>query len=238
MPVGAFLLVVSVILIYFGVAQRVLDRMRLTDRAALLIVGLILVGSFFNIALIRRPAALVFNVGGGLVPIAVSIWLIATADTAVERIRGTLAALLSGTGVFILGRMVLAGYRAEPEAMFMEPLYLFALVAGVIGYLAGRSRRAAFVGGILGIVLADLAHFLEIHLEGMPGRAWIGGAGAFDAVVLAGLLAVMLAELVGESRERLRGGPAPGKRAPGQASLRGEDLPGATGRREDGHEAQ
>ena len=236
MPVGAFLLVVAVILIYFGVAQRVLDRMRLTDRAALLIVGLILAGSFFNVALVRQPAALIVNVGGGLVPIGVSVWLIATADTAVERLRGILAALFSGAAVFVLGRMVLAGYRAEPEAMFMEPLYLFALVAGAIGYLAGRSRRAAFIGGILGIVLADLAHFVELHLEGMPGRAWIGGAGAFDAVVLAGLLAVLLAEVVGESRERLRGGPAPGRRAPGQTSLRGEGLPGAAGRGEDGRE--
>ena len=35
----------------------------------------------------------------------------------------------------------------------------------------------------------------------------IGGAGAFDSLILAGILAVLLAELVGETRERLQGGP-------------------------------
>jgi len=35
----------------------------------------------------------------------------------------------------------------------------------------------------------------------------IGGGGAFDAVVIAGLLAVLLAEFIGETREWLQGGP-------------------------------
>jgi len=35
----------------------------------------------------------------------------------------------------------------------------------------------------------------------------VGGAGVFDQVVIAGVLAVGLAEIVGETRERLGGGP-------------------------------
>ncbi len=219
MPTGTVVLLVAAILVYFGVLHRVLDRMRLTDRAALVIIGLLLVGSFFNLLLVRRPVHLLVNVGGALVPIGVTLWLLATADTAAEKRRGTVAALVSGAGIYVLGRYVLSGRAAEPETMLLEPTYLFGAVAGVIGYLAGRSRRAAFVGGILGIVLADVAHFVELVLSGIRGRAWLGGAGAFDATVFAGILAVGLAEVVGETRERLGGGPAPGDRAPGQTRL-------------------
>ncbi|MDQ7792893.1 MAG: DUF1614 domain-containing protein [bacterium] len=224
MPVGTLLLLAAGILVYFGVAHRVLDRMRLTDRAALVIIGLLLAGSFFNLLLVRRPVNLTVNVGGGLVPLGVAIWLIATADTAAERVRGVLAALVSGLAIFVLGRIIMSGLRAEPETMLLEPTYLFGAVAGVVGYLAGRSRRAAFIGGILGIVLADLAHFTELSVRGLTGRTWIGGGGAFDALVVAGILAVILAEVVGETRERLQGGPAPGPRAPGQTRLRGEEV--------------
>lgn len=224
MPVGTLLLLIAGILVYFGVAHRVLDRMRLTDRAALVIIGLLLIGSFFNLLLLRRPVNLMVNLGGGLVPIGLAIWLIATADTAAERVRGVLAALVSGLAIFVLGRFVMSGLRAEPETMFMEPTYLFGAVAGVVGYLAGRSRRAAFIGGTMGIVLADVAHFVELSARGLRGRTWIGGGGAFDGIVLAGLLAVVLAEVVGETRERLQGGPSPGPRAPGQTRLRGEEV--------------
>ena len=42
----------------------------------------------------------------------------------------------------------------------------------------------------------------------------IGGAGIFDSIVLAGLVAVLLAEILGETRERLQGGPATRGRDP------------------------
>jgi hypothetical protein len=42
----------------------------------------------------------------------------------------------------------------------------------------------------------------------------IGGAGAFDAIVLAGIVAILLAELIGESLERLTGGPKTEGRPP------------------------
>ena len=42
---------------------------------------------------------------------------------------------------------------------------------------------------------------------GVRGTVHVGGAGAFDSLVLAGILAVLLAELVGETLERLQGGP-------------------------------
>lgn len=35
----------------------------------------------------------------------------------------------------------------------------------------------------------------------------IGGAGAFDSLILAGILALLLAEVIGETLERVQGGP-------------------------------
>ena len=41
----------------------------------------------------------------------------------------------------------------------------------------------------------------------IPTTVALGGAGIFDTVVIAGIVAVLLAELFGEIRERLHGGP-------------------------------
>jgi len=55
MPVGTVLLLVVAALIYFGVGQRLLDRMRLTDTQALIAIALMIGGSF--ITLRCAPAA-------------------------------------------------------------------------------------------------------------------------------------------------------------------------------------
>ena len=44
MSTGMLVLTVVAVLVFFGVAQRVLDRMRLTDRQALLLVAAMFVG--------------------------------------------------------------------------------------------------------------------------------------------------------------------------------------------------
>jgi hypothetical protein len=90
----------------------------------------------------------------------------------------------------------------------MDVTYFYAIVSGLVAYLAGRSRRSAFIAGTMGIIIGDFVHLFQLYYGGIPGRADIGGAGAFDATVIAGIVAVMIAELVGETRERLQGGPS------------------------------
>ena len=46
MSAGMMLLTIGAVLVYSGLMQRVLDRMALTDRQALLLIGLMLVGTF------------------------------------------------------------------------------------------------------------------------------------------------------------------------------------------------
>lgn len=219
MPVGVIVLLVLAILVYFGVLHRVLDRMRLDDRTALFVLFLMIIGSFFNLTILRRPA-LVINLGGAVVPIGIAVYLIATADSRAEKIRGTLAAIISGAAIYAATKIL----NPEEQTMIIDPTYFFAIIAGLVGYLSGRSRRSAFIGGTMGVVLADIAHYVEISVRGIRGRTWIGGAGVFDAVVIAGLLAVALAEVVGETREFAARGPLERPHAgPGGGGGRPED---------------
>lgn len=199
-PFGLIALVIVSILIYFGVAHRVLDRLRLSDRAALGIIALIIVGSFIDIPLGGRVT---INLGG-LIAVGLAIYLLVGAGTAYEKIRAILAAAVTALALFLAGRFL----GAEPEEIFIDPLYIYPLVAGVVGYLAGRSRRGAFFAAVMGVLALDVGQYIYLVRTGVRGTVHVGGAGAFDSLILAGLLAVLLAELIGETLERIQGGPA------------------------------
>lgn len=199
MPLGMITLLVILALVYFGTAQRILDRMRLTDKQAIAILLAIGIGSFINIPIMSEPTVLTINVGGAVIPVLLCGWLILKADTMRERLRAVLSAIIVGTIVFVGSRYM----PSEPETMFIDPKILYGAIAGIVAYLAGRSRRSAFIGGVLGIVLSDLLHMGMLLTSGIVGTTAIGGAGAFDVIMIAGLVAVMTAECIGEVRERI-----------------------------------
>ncbi len=198
-PLGTITLVVVSILIYFGVAHRVLDRLRLSDKAALGVIVAIIVGSFIDVPISSR---ITINLGG-IIPVILAIYLLARAGTGVEWLRAILAGAVTAVTLFLAGRVL----GAEPENMFIDPLYVYPLVAGVVGYLAGRSRRGAFFAAVTGVLALDIGQYFWLTRVGGPGTVHIGGAGAFDALVLAGILALLLAEVIGETLERIQGGP-------------------------------
>jgi len=210
MPIGMMMLLVVGVLVYFGIAHRILDRMRLTDKQALLFIAAIIVGSFIDIPIMSVPVELSINVGGALLPALLAVWLIFKADETAEKVRAIFATILVAAAVSLGSRYL----PYEPENMFLDPKLIYGVTAGMIAYLAGRSRRSAFIGGVLGIVLSDIIHMVTIIRLGIPGTTDIGGAGAFDVVIIAGIVAVMIAELVGETREKLQGGPILGAHRP------------------------
>ncbi|NLG67943.1 MAG: hypothetical protein GX496_00035, partial [Firmicutes bacterium] len=55
LPTGVIVLVVVAALIFFGLAHRALDRLRLTDGQALLVIAAIIAGSFIDLPLMRAP---------------------------------------------------------------------------------------------------------------------------------------------------------------------------------------
>lgn len=204
MTIGLILLVIVGALILLGVGQRVLDRLRLTDRQALLFIALILVGGF--IPDIPVGPLFSFNIGGALIPLALCVYLWIKAGTAKERVRCLIATAIAGAASYALGRLM----PDEPESIWIDPSWMHGLAAGVIGYLFGRSRRGAFIAATVGVMLAELLSAMTVWGQGVAQRLVLGGAGGFDVIVVSGLLAVLLSELIGEILERIqRGGKRP-----------------------------
>ena len=221
MTVGLILLIVTGLLIAFGVGQRALDRLRLTDAQAYVFIALIIVLGFVPEIPLGRVSV---NLGGCLLPLGLSVYLFVKADTAWERWRSIIAAVVTGAAVWALMRFL----PDEPETMPIEPNWLYGIAAAVVAYVLGRSRRCAFIGGVTGVLLAQTASVIPVWLAGVDQRLVLGGAGAFDAVVVAGFLGVMLAEIVGEITERI----VRGRKRPQREFRDGEFV---TEERRDGH---
>ncbi len=204
---GAIALLVLTFLVFLGVTERVLDRMRLTDIQAILILLALIAGSFIPAVPLTSRFAL--DLGGAVVPAAVGIYIIATAGTQKERVRGTLAALLTGFVLFVIDRATTPEPGMRPMLINIDPIWMPAVVAAILAYLFGRSRRAAFAAGVLGVVLSDIGAGVMNALARRAGsRVTIGGAGVLDSVIIAGVLATALAEVFGETYEYLSGGPS------------------------------
>ncbi len=196
MSLGTLILTVVAVLVFFGVLERVLDRMRLTDRAALLLIAAMFIGTLLpniNLGLVS------FSIGGALIPLGVCVYLLITADEPVEVWRSLLGAVLTGAAVYGLSMLL----PDEPEAMAIEPNLLYGLSGGVIACVLGRSRRGAFICGVGGVILADVVTALVNWQRGIAQQLVLGGAGIADTVVISGILAVLLTELVGETMERV-----------------------------------
>ncbi len=200
MSVGLTLLVIVTILVLLGVCRGVLDKMGLNDRQALIITGALFVGGL--IPDIPLGGEVYVNIGGALIPLAVCVYLIVRAGTAKERVRALIGALVTGLAVYWLGRFM----PDEPEAIAFDPNYIYGLAGGLTAYLLGRSRRGAFVAGVLGVMGADIYQAVELRVRGVNQALHLGGAGAVDVIVIAGLTGVILAEVVGEIIERVTRG--------------------------------
>jgi len=199
MSVGMILLTATAILVFFGAAQRVLDKMYLSDRAALLLIALMFFGTLIPRITIGNISV---SIGGAVIPVGICIYLLTRADTAKEKLRAIIGSLITGGIVYALSVLL----PAEPEALPVDPMYLYGAAGGLVAYVLGRSRRGAFVCGVLGVLWADIAVSVINRLNGIEQQLILGGAGIFDAVVISGLLGVLLTELIGEIFERFARG--------------------------------
>ena len=180
MTAGMLLLTIAAVLVFCGLLQRVLDRMYLTDRQALLIIGAMIIGTLLpNITL--GPVSV--NLGGAVIPLGVCAYLLIRADEPVERWRTLLGTVLTGGAVY-------------------------GLCGGILAWVLCRSRRGAFACGVAGVILADITSAVVAWAQGYQAQLVLGGAGIADATVISGVLAVLLCELVGETIERLVRGHA------------------------------
>lgn len=206
MSVGMILLTATAILVFFGAAQRVLDKLRMTDRTALLLIALMFFGTLIPNIVIGSAS---ISIGGAVIPAGICIYLLIRAGTAKERLRSIIGSVITAGVIYAFSALM----PDEPEAIVIDPLYLCGLVGGLVAYLLGRSRRGAFICGVFGVLLADIAVSVVNRLNGIQQQLVLGGAGVFDTVIISGLLGVILSELVGELIERfVRGNEQPAER--------------------------
>ena len=172
MSLGIILLVLASLVVLFGLAEQVLDRLYLNDKQALLVIGGMVVGSFIDIPLYRGTPGISVNLGGAIIPLGLAIYVLARAGTAKELSRGILGAVLAGLAVYGVSKL----YDFDTYIGFIDPQYLWGILAGGIAYVIGRSRRLAFISGVLGIILADIGHIIETFARGFRPPAGSGAA--------------------------------------------------------------
>ncbi|MBP7332272.1 MAG: DUF1614 domain-containing protein, partial [Firmicutes bacterium] len=132
--IGIIVLIAVSILIYLGLAHRALDRMKLSDRGALLVIGLIILGGFINIPLPFLPFNTAVNVGGALIPVGLAIYLLVRAGTRKEWIRALVGTVATAVVVYVVGSLINSGSTMEPagRAAVIDAIYLYPLVGGIV----------------------------------------------------------------------------------------------------------
>ena len=139
-------------------------------------------------ALVReRGSVVAVNVGGALVPVAVSVYLVLAADLGLAAIPATAAVTV----------VVFAVARPVPGLGVVTPAFVPPAAAAMSAVLLGGPHVAAiaFVAGTIGTLLgADVLTLPRVRELGAPIVS-IGGAGTFDGIFLAGVLGVLLASL-------------------------------------------
>ena len=128
---------------------------------------------------------LAINVGGAVIPICMSLYLM---------LRNQLyTASLWGTAVVALACHLLA--TPVPGLGIAEPIFVPSVVATMMALTLSRRHAGAlaYICGSLGTLIgADLTNLGKIRGLGAP-VASIGGAGTFDGIFVIGLLSVVYA---------------------------------------------
>jgi uncharacterized membrane protein len=126
------------------------------------------------------------NVGGGLIPIAFSLYLLNLHHLPAFQ---TLAAItLVALVCYVISRPI-------PGLGIGMPIFVAPIAAAIVSIMLHPELSAplAYISGTLGVLIgADLLRLPDIRRMGTP-RASIGGAGTFDGIFLTGIVAVLLA---------------------------------------------
>ena len=212
--VGAF--IVLVLVIQLGALRYAYLRIGLSPVAAIMLLLGSLAGSYFNFPIFELPAkqvvsgqevvffgmeyaipvvtqwpgtVIAVNVGGAVIPTAMSLYLL-------FKYR------LWGVGLIataIVTAVTHAFANPIPGLGIAEPVFVPALTTAIAAWLLSRRQAPplAYIAGSLGTLLgADLLNLGKIQGLGAP-VASIGGAGTFDGIFLVGILAVLIASLLG-----------------------------------------
>jgi uncharacterized membrane protein len=166
---------------YINIPIAYLPEHHMTSRAVVNYYGVPYV-----VPVMRSTATvLAINVGGAVIPIAMSLYLM---------VRNQLYTLsLWGIAVVALACHLLA--TPVPGIGIAEPIFVPCMVTTVMALILSRRHAGslAYICGSLGTLIgADLMNLGKIRGLGAP-VASIGGAGTFDGIFVIGLLSVVYA---------------------------------------------
>ncbi|MCX8071734.1 MAG: DUF1614 domain-containing protein [Candidatus Binatia bacterium] len=210
----AFFLIVFLLLalLQIGLISIAYEKLGVPPEHLFSLLLLSLLGSYLNIPVARVPAGermieavtirrfgvtyvvpraivpqtvIAVNVGGAVVPVLLSLYLLAQ--------TGELLAAAVGTAV--VSAVVHRLARPIPGLGIAMPMLVPPVLAAVVGILLSREHEPAiaYISGTLGTLIgADLLNLRKVAGLGAP-IASIGGAGTFDGIFLTGILAVLLA---------------------------------------------
>jgi uncharacterized membrane protein len=131
---------------------------------------------------------LAVNVGGAIVPVCISVYLLVKTGLYFQSVIAT-------------GCMAVAAHRMAkpiPGVGIALPFFLPPVLAAIISVIVAYNSApvVAYIAGSLGTLIgADILNLKKISHLGAP-IASIGGAGTFDGVFLSGILAVLLSALL------------------------------------------
>jgi uncharacterized membrane protein len=211
-----FLSTAVVGLVFFGVVGFAFANVGFTPLVILLLLAASLLGSAVNIPLWKVRTAvpmiredyvsvlgmtyriprveygqtvttIAVNVGGALIPTAVSVYLLFKADPS------TVLYSLVGIGVVTLVTRAIA--RPVKGVGIVTPAFIPPVAAAAVALVLSPSQplTTAYASGVLGTLIgADLLNLRVIPKLGAP-VASIGGAGTFDGVFLSGIIGVLIA---------------------------------------------
>lgn len=187
------------------------DKLGLSPHAAMLLVLGALFGSGINLPLVRIEAEepeepppplpdwlarlqipftgttlIAINVGGCLIPVAFSVYLLAHNPLPFGEVALAIAVV-----TVVCYRMS----RPVPRLGIAMPMLVAPFTAALAALLINAEHAAplAYISGTLGVLIgADLLRLGDIRRLGAP-LASIGGAGTFDGIFITGIVAALLA---------------------------------------------
>lgn len=208
------LLGIMIALVALRLLRYASETMGIRESSLIVILALSLLGSYINIPIAHLPAhrmiaageisffgmtyvvpvvrqtratVIAVNVGGAVIPICLSMYLL---------VKHRLYALAAIGTAFVA---VVCHFLAKPVPGFgiALPVFVPAAATAIIAMALTRRRAAplAYISGSFGTLIgADLLNLGSVQSLGAP-VASIGGAGTFDGIFLTGLLALLYAGL-------------------------------------------
>lgn len=196
MSVSLWILSALIILIMFGAGQRILDQMRLNDKQAIFLLLAIVVGIIIPPVYIGKYFC--FSIGGFLIPFLICVYMLFSAGWSRDLLRAFIGTILVAGIIYGLEWLMPA---ETPEDVIIDPTFVYGIVAGIVAYLLGRSRRNAFICAVFGISLAMTVQFIVNMAKGTPTLLGLGVGGAFNTIIIATILSVGLCEFMGRAFE-------------------------------------